>query len=110
MQTPDVDSLRYPIGKFAAPDKMTDALLATWTDDIAQLPTRIRRAVANLSETQLDTPYRPEGWTPGRAPFARQSHECVCTLQTDAHGKQSDHQTLPRRPLGGTRRWQTCAD
>lgn len=31
--------------------------------DIDRLPARIRSAVANLTQSQLDTPYRPEGWT-----------------------------------------------
>jgi hypothetical protein len=31
--------------------------------DIAALPVRMRRAVHGLSERQLETPYRSEGWT-----------------------------------------------
>jgi len=30
---------------------------------IAELPTRLRAAVAGLTDAQLDTPYRPGGWT-----------------------------------------------
>jgi uncharacterized damage-inducible protein DinB len=30
---------------------------------IAAAPARLRAAVAGLSDAQLDTPYRPEGWT-----------------------------------------------
>jgi uncharacterized damage-inducible protein DinB len=32
-------------------------------DAIAVLPTRVREAVAGLHDAQLDTPYRPGGWT-----------------------------------------------
>jgi len=32
-------------------------------DAIARLPDDLRAAVRGLSESQLDTPYRPEGWT-----------------------------------------------
>jgi hypothetical protein len=32
-------------------------------DDIAALPARMREAVAGLGDAQLDTPYRPGGWT-----------------------------------------------
>ena len=32
-------------------------------DAIARLPDDFRGAVCGLSESQLDTPYRPEGWT-----------------------------------------------
>jgi len=37
--------------------------VTTWIDDIASLPDALRRAVTPLDESQLDTPYRPEGWT-----------------------------------------------
>ena len=32
-------------------------------DDIAQTPAKLRAAVTGLSEAQLETPYRPGGWT-----------------------------------------------
>jgi uncharacterized damage-inducible protein DinB len=55
--------LRYPIGKFQyegspTPNQSKELLL-----DIEQAPTRLRAAVKGLSQQQLDTPYRPEGWT-----------------------------------------------
>ncbi len=34
-----------------------------WIDDIAALPPDLRRVGSRLSESQLDTPYRPGGWT-----------------------------------------------
>jgi hypothetical protein len=54
---------RYPIGPFtpaasATPDQRLAAI-----DDIAALPGRMREAVEGLSDAQLDTPYRPGGWT-----------------------------------------------
>jgi uncharacterized damage-inducible protein DinB len=57
------DVLRYPVGKFspappAAPDQRT-----TWIREIAGTPAALRAAVANFSDRQFDTPYRPEGWT-----------------------------------------------
>lgn len=55
--------LRYPIGKFdfAAPvDPATRPLLI---DQIAAAPAALRDAVQGLDDAQLDTPYRPEGWT-----------------------------------------------
>ena len=55
--------LRFPIGKFARPDQVTDAQRHAWIEDIAQLPNIIRAAVAGLQAAQLDTPYRPGGWT-----------------------------------------------
>jgi hypothetical protein len=55
--------LSYPVGRF---DKN-----ATWTaesrraaiESIAALPQKLRAAVNGLTEAQIDTPYRPGGWT-----------------------------------------------
>jgi hypothetical protein len=55
--------LRYPIGKFERATRVTESLRNQWIDDIAKAPGLVRAAVAGLSEQQLDTPYRPEGWT-----------------------------------------------
>ena len=55
--------LRYPIGEFTAPDTIDAALRDAWIDDIAGLPVRLREAVAGLDDSQLDTPYRPDGWS-----------------------------------------------
>jgi DinB superfamily len=60
MTPPD---LRYPIGKFLAPSHLEATTLAQWVRDIAELPALMAQAVAGLSEAQLDTPYRPDGWT-----------------------------------------------
>jgi hypothetical protein len=60
--------LQYPIGKFAW-NRTGEGLLASeaerqeWLADIEELPARLRAAVAGLTEAQLDTPYRPGGWT-----------------------------------------------
>jgi DinB family protein len=55
--------LQYPIGRFTPVTPITDAMRRTATDDIAALPARMRKAVAGLTDAQLDTPYRPGGWT-----------------------------------------------
>ncbi|MGO8789055.1 MAG: YfiT family bacillithiol transferase [Terriglobia bacterium] len=60
--------LQYPIGKFTW-GRAGEGLLAgeaerrQWLADIEQTPARLRAAVAELTEGQLDTPYRPGGWT-----------------------------------------------
>jgi uncharacterized damage-inducible protein DinB len=55
--------LRYPIGKFKMQDSLTEAERREFIDDIAAAPARLRAAVAGLSPQQIDTPYRPGGWT-----------------------------------------------
>jgi hypothetical protein len=55
--------LRYPIGKFHFDGPPTEEQRKKFIDDIAQSPAKLRAAVKGLSEQQLDTPYRPDGWT-----------------------------------------------
>jgi len=57
------DDLRYPIGRFQAVTPITSELRAAAIDTVAGLPERLRHAVAGLSDSQLDTRYRPDGWT-----------------------------------------------
>jgi hypothetical protein len=59
MTTPD---LRYPIGRFSF-DGADDTRRAEWIGEIARLPEKLRAAVKGLTGSQLDTPYRPDGWT-----------------------------------------------
>jgi uncharacterized damage-inducible protein DinB len=54
---------RFPIGKFSYEGPMTAEQKAKFLDDVEQTPARLRAAVAGLSESQLDTPYRDGGWT-----------------------------------------------
>jgi hypothetical protein len=55
--------LRYPVGEFTMPATVTAAMRAEAIAAIAELPAKMRRAVHGLSDAQLDTPYRPGGWT-----------------------------------------------
>jgi hypothetical protein len=55
--------LQYPIGRFSFPDSATAEQRQAWIREIARTPQELRAAVAGLSAQQLDTPYRPGGWT-----------------------------------------------
>ena len=55
--------LRFPIGEFVMPKPVTPNLRTDAIAAIAELPVKMRDAVRGLSEAQLDTPYRPGGWT-----------------------------------------------
>lgn len=55
--------LRYPVGPFVAPAFFSTADRATALTTLAELPAGMRLACAGLTEAQLDTPYRPDGWT-----------------------------------------------
>jgi DinB family protein len=55
--------LRYPIGKFHFDGPSTEEQKQKSIEEIAHAPGNLRAAVEALSERQLDTPYRPDGWT-----------------------------------------------
>lgn len=59
----ELDALRFPIG----PLQPRSGLSATEREDliieIEHLPADLRFVVSGLSDAQLDTPYRPGGWT-----------------------------------------------
>ena len=55
--------LQYPIGRFTFPESTTAEQRQAWIREIARTPQEMRAAVAGLSKEQLDTPYRPGGWT-----------------------------------------------
>jgi hypothetical protein len=56
------EDLRYPVGKFDRSTIGTERR-AEFIQTITDLPNAIREAVKDLNEQQLDTPYRPGGWT-----------------------------------------------
>jgi hypothetical protein len=59
--------LRYPIGKFQWVEPESGEQRAKdrerYIQTLSKLPIQMRNAVQGLSPEQLDTPYRPEGWT-----------------------------------------------
>ena len=55
--------LRYPLGPFEFSGTLSQGERQQLVDQIAATPDSMRTAVAGLAEDQLDTPYRPEGWT-----------------------------------------------
>ena len=57
------DDLRFPTGKFHFDPNVTPAGRAARVDAIRSTPPALQSAVRGLSAAQLDTPYRPGGWT-----------------------------------------------
>ena len=57
------EDLSYPIGKYDKDKKITREQRKQFIKEIAELPNTLRKAVKILHDEQLDTPYRPEGWT-----------------------------------------------
>ena len=61
------EDLRYPIGKFEwVPPESEEQMSkrrSQYIDVLAQLPATFAKSIEGLATTQLDTPYRPDGWT-----------------------------------------------
>jgi hypothetical protein len=55
--------LSYPIGKVQIEPNLTSARRAELIDQIAEAPMKLREAIRGLNREQLETPYRPGGWT-----------------------------------------------
>jgi len=57
------DQLKYPIGKFLRPAFISFTDISKWMDEIESLPKQLRKEIETLNDSQLDTPYRPDGWS-----------------------------------------------
>jgi len=58
-----LEDLKYPIGKYEKPDQITEQQLKLYIADIQDFPAKLETAVGLLTDEQLNTPYRPQGWT-----------------------------------------------
>ena len=55
--------LRYPIGKFTFEGEATAVQRRQQIELVANAPAALRAAVTGLTPDQMETPYRPGGWT-----------------------------------------------
>jgi hypothetical protein len=58
-----LEHLQYPIGRFKTPEAFNNAILNEYITTITAFPEKMKQAVKGLNDAQLDTPYRPQGWT-----------------------------------------------
>jgi hypothetical protein len=58
-----LEALRYPMGRFEPRSGLSMAERDRLIEEISALPAAVRKAVSGLSDAQLDTSYRPGGWT-----------------------------------------------
>jgi len=59
----EMDALKYPTGRFSKSDEFTRDQLLAWSRDIEELPLLLKDQIVQMSEDQMNTPYRPDGWT-----------------------------------------------
>ena len=58
-----MEDYSYPIGRFKPEQELTEARRIALIDDVTKAPAALREAVHGLTKQQLETPYRPGGWT-----------------------------------------------
>ncbi len=63
MENSTLEHLRYPIGKFIAPEIYSGEYINNKIAEIASFPERLKKEVLQLTEEQLETVYRQDGWT-----------------------------------------------
>jgi len=63
MSDTDLELLSYPTGRFRLPETYDPELIRQWIQRLAVSPQWYDAAIENLDEAQLQTPYRPGGWT-----------------------------------------------
>lgn len=63
MDDAQLEQLKYPIGKYEIPNLITDTQVEKWIAVLEELPNKFAELTTPLNEEQLDTSYRPGGWT-----------------------------------------------
>ena len=63
MATSELEKLKFPIGKYTPPEKITSENISQWISEIDAIPERLEKLLEGITEEQLEIPYRPDGWT-----------------------------------------------
>ena len=58
-----LEQLQYPIGKTNIPKDISKKNIEEWISVLEKFPQELEFLTKDLSENQLDTPYRENGWT-----------------------------------------------
>lgn len=59
----NIESLRFPMGKFIAPEIIDKNQIEIWIDEMEDFPTKLTEELQDLTELELEKTYRPNGWT-----------------------------------------------
>ncbi len=63
MDNSNLEEIKYPIGHFVFFKNMSDNQVLEWIKVLENFPSKLSALTQKLTKEQLDTPYRPEGWT-----------------------------------------------
>ena len=59
----ELDSLRFPLGRFKPQSDVASTDRMVWINRIASCPEHLSNALDGLGDHQIDTPYRERGWS-----------------------------------------------
>ncbi|MDC8006328.1 putative metal-dependent hydrolase [Aureisphaera galaxeae] len=59
----NLEKQRYPIGRFAAPETVSDSLLNEAITILEIFPENLKELLQGITKEELNTPYREGGWT-----------------------------------------------
>ena len=59
----NLEQLKYPISKFQKPAHIDQAQIEDWIKILEEFPEKLSDEVNGLTEDELETTYRPNGWT-----------------------------------------------
>ena len=59
----NLESLRFPIGKFSAPEIIYKKQIEDWIEILEKFPQKLFEEIKDLSENEWQKAYRPNGWT-----------------------------------------------
>ena len=59
----DLEHLKYPIGRYEPPQRITPVQIQSWIEDLANFPQKLAKLTEPLKEHDLEISYRPDGWT-----------------------------------------------
>lgn len=63
MTDQELEKLRFPIGNFTTPENLDGFQINNLISTLQFFPAKIKLEVISLNDEQIDTPYRPGGWT-----------------------------------------------
>lgn len=72
MTNTELEKLKYPIGQFQGYEMPSPEVIARDIEVISAFPGKLKKEVSHLTEEQLETPYRPGGWT-----IRQVAHHCA---------------------------------
>jgi len=59
----ELQKLKYPIGEFDCPNNISKEHIESWISILEHFPNRLENLIKDLTNEQLNTVYRPGGWT-----------------------------------------------